>query len=76
MAEFQYNNHIHSSTQQTPFFLDRDDNPAWALNPLTIPTGTVNDSRIGCSPRSQRQVRTCKAQDDMTAITIAIGSST
>jgi len=22
MAEFQYNNHIHSSTQQTPFFLD------------------------------------------------------
>ncbi len=22
MAEFQYNNHIHSSTQQNPFFLD------------------------------------------------------
>jgi hypothetical protein len=22
MVEFQYNNHIHSSTQQTPFFLD------------------------------------------------------
>jgi hypothetical protein len=22
LAEFQYNNHIHSSTQQTPFFLD------------------------------------------------------
>jgi hypothetical protein len=22
MAEFQYNNHIHSSTQQTPFLLD------------------------------------------------------
>ena len=22
MAEFQYNNHIHSGTQQTPFFLD------------------------------------------------------
>jgi hypothetical protein len=22
MAEFQYNNHIHSRTQQTPFYLD------------------------------------------------------
>ena len=28
MAEFQYNNHIHSSTQQTPFLLDSSQHPA------------------------------------------------
>jgi transposase InsO family protein len=27
MAEFQYNNHIHSSTQQTPFLLDSGQHP-------------------------------------------------
>jgi hypothetical protein len=31
MAEFQYNNHIHSSTQQTPFFLDSGTTPMYGL---------------------------------------------
>jgi len=33
MAEFQYNNHIHSSTQQTPFFLDSGHHPWMGFEP-------------------------------------------
>jgi len=33
MAEFQYNNHIHSSTQQTPFFLDSGHHPRMGFEP-------------------------------------------
>jgi hypothetical protein len=33
MAEFQYNNHIHSSTQQTPFFLDSGQHPRMGFEP-------------------------------------------
>ncbi len=33
MAEFQYNNHIHSSTQQTPFMLDCGQHPRMGFKP-------------------------------------------
>jgi hypothetical protein len=33
MAEFQYNNHIHSSTQQTPFLLDSSQHPRMGFEP-------------------------------------------
>jgi len=33
MAEFQYNNHVHSSTQQTPFFLDSGHHPQMGFEP-------------------------------------------
>jgi hypothetical protein len=33
MAEFQYNNHIHSSTQQTPFLLDSCQHPQMGFKP-------------------------------------------
>jgi hypothetical protein len=33
MAEFQYNNHIHSSTQQTPFLLDSSQHPWMGFEP-------------------------------------------
>ena len=33
MAEFQYNNHIHSSTQQTPFMLDCGQHPQMGFEP-------------------------------------------
>ena len=33
MAEFQYNNHFHSSTQQTPFLLDTGRHPRMGFEP-------------------------------------------
>jgi hypothetical protein len=33
MAEFQYNNHIHASTQQTTFMLDTGRNPQMGFEP-------------------------------------------
>src|SRR5882762_1065683 len=33
MAEFQYNNHIHSGTQQTPFYLDSGRHPRMGFKP-------------------------------------------
>jgi enamine deaminase RidA (YjgF/YER057c/UK114 family) len=33
MAEFQYNNHIHSLTQQTPFLLDSGQHPRMGFEP-------------------------------------------
>ena len=33
LAEFSYNNHIHSSTQQTPFLLDTSWHPQMGFEP-------------------------------------------
>ena len=33
LAEFQYNNHIHSSTQHSPFLLDTDQKPCMGFEP-------------------------------------------
>jgi len=33
LAEFAYNNHVHSSTQQTPFFLDTGSHPRMGFEP-------------------------------------------
>ena len=33
LAEFQYNNHVHSATQQTPFMLDTGRHPRMGFEP-------------------------------------------
>src|SRR5499426_2824538 len=33
LAEFSYNNHVHSSTQQTPFMVDSGRNPRMGFEP-------------------------------------------
>ena len=38
LAEFQYNNHAHSSTQQTPFMLDTGHNPHMGFEPHQRPS--------------------------------------
>jgi hypothetical protein len=45
MAEFQYNNHIHSSTQQTLFLLDTSQHPRMGFEPTWSPSHleTVNE---------------------------------
>ena len=36
LAEFQYNNHIHSSTQETPFMLDTGRHPRMGFEPNQV----------------------------------------
>jgi len=38
LAEFSYNNHIHSSTQQTPFLLDTSQHPRMGFEPHQPPS--------------------------------------
>src|SRR6266700_176015 len=38
LAEFSYNNHIHSSTQQTPFLLDTGRHPQMGFEPHQLPS--------------------------------------
>ena len=39
LAEFQYNNHIHSTTQQTPFMLDSGRHPWMGFEPHQVVSG-------------------------------------
>ena len=45
LAEFQYNNHIHSATQQTPFMLDTGRHPRMGFEPCQtdLQVETVNE---------------------------------
>jgi len=45
MAEFQYNNHVHSGTQQTPFLLDTGQHPGmgFKLTQSSSHLETVNE---------------------------------
>jgi len=38
MAKFTYNNHVHSSTQHTPFFVDTGQHPHMGFKPVQQPS--------------------------------------
>jgi len=68
MAEFQHNNHIHSTTQQPPFLLDTGRLPHMGFEPRQNPSGleTVNEfmERMRTTIEEAKSVIR-KAQDDM-----------
>ena len=67
-AEFQYNNHVHSSTQQTPFLLDSGQHPRMGFELTQSPSHleTVNEftDRMN-SALTEAKSALAKAQDDM-----------
>jgi transposase InsO family protein len=69
MAEFQYNNHIHSGTQQTPFYLDSGRHPRMGFEPAQPASRleTVNEftDRMH-SALTEAKAALAKAQEDMT----------
>jgi hypothetical protein len=68
MVEFQYNNHIHSSTQQTPFLLDTSQHLCMGFEPTQSPSHleTVNEFTDWMySTLTEVKSALAKAQDDM-----------
>ena len=68
MAEFQHNNHVHSTTQQPPFLLDTGQLPCMGFKLRQNPSGleTVNEfmERMRMAIEEAKSV-ICKAQDNM-----------
>jgi len=68
MAEFQHNNHVHSTTQQPPFLLDTRKLPHMGFKPRQNPSGleTVNEftERMRTAINEAKSA-IHKAQDDM-----------
>jgi len=68
MAEFQHNNHIHSTTQQPPFLLDTGQLPCMGFKPWQNLSGleTVNEFMERMRTAIEKAKSTIhKAQDDM-----------
>ena len=68
IAEFQYNNHVHSATQQPPFLLNTRRIPRMGFEPSQVPSGleTVNEfmERMkSATEEAKSAIR--KAQEDM-----------
>jgi len=69
IAEFQHNNHVHSTTQQPPFLLDTGRIPYMGFEPRQNPSSleTVNKitKRIESATKEAKSM-ICKAQEDIT----------
>jgi len=69
IAEFQYNNHVHSATQQPPFLLDTGRIPRMGFEPRQDPSSleTVNEfTKRMESATEEAKSAIRKAQKDMT----------
>jgi hypothetical protein len=67
MAEFQYNNHVHSSTQQTPFFLDSGQHPRMGFEsqaPLHLESANEFTEQMKLALEEAKAALN-KAKDDM-----------
>jgi hypothetical protein len=68
MAEFQYNNHVHSATRETPFFLDSGRHPRMGFEPQMPPSEVeaVNDFTARMQEAlSEARAALTKAKEDM-----------
>jgi len=68
LAEFSYNNHIHSSTQQTPFLLDTGRHPQMGFEPHQPPSRfeVVNEFTDQMKDTlEEAKLALAKAKDDM-----------
>src|SRR5919198_2652876 len=67
MAEFQYNNHVHASTHQTPFVLDSGQHPRMGFEPQ-IPSRMESANEFSHRMKvalEEAQAALVKAKDDM-----------
>ena len=68
MAEFQYNNHVHSSTHQTPFMLDTGQHPHIGFEPHQNPSHieSVNELKEQMEESlSEAKLALAKSKEDM-----------
>src|SRR6266487_6815662 len=67
MMEFQYNNHLHSSTQNTPFMLDTGHHPCMGFEPHSQVTMETVNEFAGRMHESLEEVKAAlaKAKDNM-----------
>jgi len=67
MMEFQYNNHVHSSTQNTPFMLDAGHHPHMGFEPHSQPIMEMANEFAGRMRESLEEAKAAlaKAKDNM-----------
>lgn len=67
LAEFQYNNHVHSSTQQTPFLLDTGRHPHMGFEPIARSRMETANEFVDRMKKSLEEAKCAlaKAKDDM-----------
>src|SRR6266536_5888371 len=67
MMEFQYNNHVHSSTQNTPFMLDTGCHPRMGFEPHSQAIMETVNKFAGRMRESLEEAKAAlaKAKDDM-----------